>query len=67
MSMNAYDTMRQAMREANATMSAADSVANQMADMLIGRLRKCQSWYLKKLKKELSQYNAHTGKWKEDA
>jgi len=65
--MNAYDTMRDAITEAQTTMRAADSVANDMAMLLQGRLRKVTRYgLLKKLKKELEQYNAHTGRWKED-
>lgn len=48
-------------------MAAADSVANEMADIIQGRLRKVSTWKLKKLKRELSQFNANTGKWKEGA
>lgn len=65
--MNQYDQFRAAMRDAEVTMSAADSVAENMARIIEGRLRKVPSWILKKLKRELSQFNANTGKWKEDA
>lgn len=55
------------MRDADHTMRAADSVANSMADAIQGRLRKVSRHTLKKLKRELSQFNAATGKWKEEA
>ncbi len=64
MSDNKFDLMRQAVSEAQHTMSAVDSQANNLANMLEGRLRKVQPWVLARLKKELSQFNAHTGKWK---
>ena len=55
-------------REAEETLKAADDNATQMARILKGRLRKVwNSETLASLKKELSQFNAHTGKWKEDA
>lgn len=65
--MNQFDNFRAAMREARNAMSAADAVAEVMADALTGRLRKVSTWRLKKLKRELAQFNANTGKWKEDA
>lgn len=64
--MNHYDTMRQAMREAQHTMSAADSVAETMADMLRGRLRKVSAPTLVRLKKELDGFDAHRKVWKEN-
>lgn len=64
--MSAYDQMREAVMQAQATMRAADNVADDMARILRGRLRKVSTWHLKRLKKELSQFNAHTGTWKED-
>ena len=64
--MSAYDIMRDAMIEAQTTMRAADSVADTMALLLKGRLRKVSRYHLKMLKKELSQFNAHKGKWKEE-
>lgn len=64
--MNHYDTMRQAMREAEHTMAAADSVADVMANMLRGRLRKVSAHTLVRLKKELDGFDAHRKVWKED-
>ena len=63
---NKFDEMRSAIAEASETFSAADHVANQMADMLRGRLRKVR-WVstLRALKRELSDFNAHTGTWRE--
>ena len=62
-STNKWDMMREAVAQAKNTLSAADSVANQMACILSGRLRKVDSWMLKALKKELRAFNSHTGRW----
>lgn len=67
MSENKYDMFRAAMREAKDTMRAADNVADGMAEILEGRLRKVSPYYLKKLKRELSMFNVGTGKWREGA
>lgn len=64
--MNTFDMMRQAMTEAEITMRAADEVADRMARMLSGRLRKVQSNHvLAQLKRELRDYNIQTGDWKD--
>lgn len=65
--MNQYDAFKQAMIEAKTTMSAADAVADKMAEIIQGRLRKVSPYYLKRLKRELSQFNSNTGKWREEA
>lgn len=62
--MNMYNTMQQAVSEARQTMDAADYIANSMADILQGRLRKVSRGKLRSLKKELTEFNAHTGEWK---
>jgi len=62
--MNTFDQMREAMREAQTTMRAADSVADTMAEMLRGRLKKVRRWHLAALKRELRDFNMHTGEWK---
>jgi hypothetical protein len=59
--------MTQAVEEAKAINYQADLRANDMAEILHGRLRKVSVSRLKKLKRELSQFNAATGKWKENA
>lgn len=56
--------MRVALREANETIRAADNVADDFAKMLEGRLRKVSVYTLVRLKKELSNFNAHTKEWK---
>lgn len=62
--MNAWDQMRSALAEARAQLVAADSVADRLADMLVGRLRKVDRDHLRQLKRELAHFNARTGKWK---
>ena len=58
----------EAFREAEKTVSLADDCATKMAKIVKGSLRKVWDHNtLKSLKKELAQYNAHTGQWKEDA
>jgi hypothetical protein len=65
---NAYDTMRAAMEVAETQMSAADSVAKTLADMLRGRLRKVSDQYgsgiLCDLKRELRDFDMVTRRWK---
>lgn len=57
--------MKKALLEAEMTLKRADNTAHQLADMLSGRLRTVNSSYLlRKLKKELSSFNAKTGEWK---
>ena len=63
--MNRWEEMRAAINEANAVIRAADNVSGQMAETMVGRLRKVDNGYtLAKLKKELEQFNAHTRRWK---
>jgi len=56
---NKFDEMREAMQEAEDTLRAA-------ARLLSGRMRKVNSSYLiAQLKRELRDFNIHTGKWKD--
>ena len=65
MSNNAFDDVRAAVTMARFQLEAADSVATNMADLLRGRLRKVATRSsLAALKRELSDYNIATGKWK---
>lgn len=59
-----WDDFRQAFSTARHTMNQADNVANDMADMLDGRLRKVSGFRLAKLKRQLRDFNIHTGEWK---
>jgi hypothetical protein len=60
-----WDDFRQAFNTARNTMDQADRVANDMADMLDGRLRKVSGYRLAKLKRQLRDFNIHTGNWNE--
>lgn len=60
---NPFDATRRAVSEAKATLRAADNISSDMANLLVGRLRLCRGFGLAKLKKELAQFNAHTGRW----
>lgn len=63
--MNIFDEMKGAVRQAEATLRAADSVANDMASLLDGRLKNVSPWMLKRLKRQLRDFNIHTGEWKQ--
>jgi hypothetical protein len=63
---NAFDDVRAAVDAAKMQLRAADTVATNMAYLLRGRLRKVDAGYiLKDLKKELANFNAQTGQWKD--
>lgn len=53
-----------AVSDAERTLRSADEIANSMARMLVGRLRKCgNSNHLAKLKMELRDFDARSGRW----
>lgn len=63
---NAFDDVHEAVEQAKLQLAAADEVAYNMAQLLRGRLRKVDSHStLAALKRELQDFNAVTGKWKE--
>lgn len=59
------DEMQKAISGAKATLRSVDGIANDLAYLLEGRLRHVHSWTLKRLKKELRNFNMHTGSWSE--
>lgn len=60
-----YEEMNAAIKEAERTICAMDAVAERIAGLLVGRLRKVHSGYvLRCLKKELANYDMTTGRWK---
>lgn len=62
---NKWDDMRYAYKESELIVKSADAVVNDMAKMLTGRLRKVESTYvLIRLKRELSDFNMQTKRWK---
>jgi hypothetical protein len=63
---NAFDDVRTAVEQAQFQLEAADSVATNMAKLLVGRLRRVNRHNaLAALKRDLQDYNIQTGKWKE--
>jgi hypothetical protein len=64
MGMN-YDEARQLLKLAELSNEAADSIADGIARLLCGRLRKVRNGtVLRALKKELANYDMTTGRWK---
>lgn len=61
--MGLYD-MRREISTARQTLKNADQVADSIAYLLKGRLKHVNQWTLANLKKELKNFNSHTGKWK---
>lgn len=61
---NPFDAMRSAVSQARAINRAVDDSANSMAMLLKGRLRHVGESALKDLKRELRDFNIHTGRWK---
>lgn len=61
-----FDEMKEAVRDARATINRADMHVSSMASMCAGRLRRAGVSHhtLCELKKELANYNMHTGSWK---
>lgn len=60
-----WDDFRTAFSQARNTFNQADSVAADMGSMLVGRLHNCSRTTLESLKRELRDYNIHTGSWKD--
>ena len=62
-----WDEMNAAVKDAEITIRQAEVRINDMARIVAGRLRLAgvSNYYLKRLKKELKNYNMHTGQWKE--
>lgn len=61
--------MEQAVDAANAELRRADAVAEKMAKLLVGRLRKISDTWsghktLAALKRELQDFNAQAARWK---
>jgi hypothetical protein len=61
---NPFDELEQAMRVAKETRRSCEMHADSMASLLDGNLRGVSRYRLARLKKELNQYNIHTGRWK---
>lgn len=63
-----FDEMTKAVNQASQTINMADNMVGRMAALIVGRLRKSSvsGSVLKSLKKELQDYNMHTGMWKDE-
>jgi len=61
-----YGNISAARRRAEQEIEMADCAIRQAADLIRGRLKVAgvQCWVLEDLKKELKNYNMHTGEWK---
>ena len=61
------DEMHAAVKDAEAIRSRADIVTRKLAELCVGRLRTGNvSWHvLTELKRELRDFNMHTGCWRE--
>lgn len=60
---NPFDEMRRAVSAAKLVNQACDQQANAMVDLLEGRLDHVSVYRLARLKKALTRFNSHTGKW----
>lgn len=61
---NPFDEVSAAVDQAAALEYACNQNASRMARLLVGRLRHVSEWHLKALKRELRDFNIHTGTWK---
>ena len=55
--------MVQAVQAANAELQRADSLADDLARLLVGRLRHVSPFVLARLKAELRDFNMQTKRW----
>ena len=61
---NPFDEIKAAVQNARLLNRAIDRQANTLASLLVGRLHNVSDYHLKLLKKELRDFNIHTGRWK---
>lgn len=59
-----FTDMVAAVNDARSTLNRADRFVDEMARMCDGRLRAVNTVTLRRIKRELSDFNAHTGEWK---
>lgn len=62
---NPFDAMREAVQQARELNRAVDTQANNLADLLDGRLQHVSKYRLQRLKAQLQRFNATTGAWKD--
>jgi len=62
---NVWGEMLSAVAQSKSVLSAADSVANDMAILLVGRMHHVSSYgVLRALKRELQDYDSKQKRWK---
>lgn len=59
-----YDEAQKVLEVARSSMVQADRIGGDIAALLHGRLRHVPSYHLKRLKRELRDFNIHTEKWR---
>lgn len=61
-----WDALRAGVQDAKQTIQRTDNFVGEMAEIIAGRLRKgrVSASVLGQLKRELRDFNIHTGKWK---
>lgn len=62
---NPFDELIAALNQAESVQRVVQDNSNRLARLLTGNLRHVGGYYLRQLKKELADYNMHTGKWKD--
>lgn len=67
MAIESIQEVRQAVANATNQIYRADQCIKDMAELCAGKLRSAgvSGYALKKLKRELANYNIHTGRWKD--
>ena len=61
---NPFDELERSIQVAKEVRRACEIHADSMANLLVGNLRSVSRYRLRILKKELENYNMHTGRWK---
>jgi len=67
MSIESVTDVKNAVERAKRDIYRADQCVNDMAELCAGKLQSSNvgAWALTKLKRELANFNIHTGRWKE--
>ena len=59
-----HQAVQQLVSEARRLQNASEQYAEQIGTLLVGNLKRVGGSTLAQLKKELANYNIHTGRWK---
>jgi len=67
MSIESISEVKAAVQRAKNEIYRADQAVEDMAELCAGKLKQCNvsAHVLKKLKRELANFNIHTGRWNE--